>query len=526
MYRKLGIILIGLFLIFPVLADKDSVEKPQALSGADSVTQIVNNFDSIYQIFLKKGLSLQDKADLEKTTLEASEALEGLTKTGEENPGKHETEEKLNRILKVSLGMRMNLIWILPFLTLLLLIAIGPLFFHHFWDKNSNKGLLCLLLSLPVAFFIISTGPHILIHTAREYVSFLILLASLFIISGGIYVHGTTKTSLRLNMAFLFTGAIFANVIGTTGTAMVLIRPLIRANLHRKHKAHLIIFFTFIVCNCAGLLTPLGDPPLFLGFLRGVPFLWTLRLFPQWLFVNGCLFALFYFFERHFLKKEEASTGAKEDGKMKIKIDGKINFLFLAGVVLSAFLSGAFSLPFGIQEAGMAAMAILSLLFTPLSSNERKHNGFTFVAINEVAILFAGIFVTMIPCLLILEAWGQKLPLTDPSQFFWMSGFLSSFLDNAPTYLTFSTLASSVAGADPAHLNELAGSLHASVNLAAVSCGSVFMGANTYIGNAPNFMVKSIASEHGIPMPGFFGYMLWSGAILIPVFLLCTFLFF
>jgi Na+/H+ antiporter NhaD/arsenite permease-like protein len=348
------------------------------------------------------------------------------------------------------------------------------------------------------------------------------------VISGGIHISGEFAGTPLVNTIFLATGAVLANVIGTTGASMLLIRPYIRANHVRRHKAHLIIFFIFVVSNTAGLLTPLGDPPLFLGFLRGVPFQWTFRLFPQWAFVVGLLLIIFNFFEQYVFEKEDVETpGALTEDvqpRRKMHVEGGINFLYLAGVMLAAMLSGYFGWPKGVQETIMISMALLSWYTTPKAVHEINH--FHIHPMIEVAALFLGIFITMIPALEILSARATSLDLRHPWQYFWMSGALSSFLDNAPTYLTFSAMASGLVGSRVEDLGTLIASGLGQRLLMAVSCGSVFMGANTYIGNGPNFMVKSIAERSGIKMPSFGHYMLYSGAILIPIFIVTTLVFF
>jgi Na+/H+ antiporter NhaD/arsenite permease-like protein len=370
--------------------------------------------------------------------------------------------------------------------------------------------------------------PSVLVHTAREYAAFVILLGALFVIAGGVVVRGTLAGTPGLNTLLLGVGAALASVVGTTGASMLLIRPVLRANAVRRRKAHVVVFFIFLVSNAGGLLTPLGDPPLFLGFLRGVPFLFTLRLLPQWLFVNGVLLAVFYVVDSTIFRREDLATPGDLDEiavrhQVPVHVVGKHNFLLLAGVVAVLAASGAWELPPGAQEGGMLAMAALSWVSTPRAL--RAENGFTFGPIVEVAAIFAGVFATMVPALQILNARGAELGLTTPAQFFWASGLLSSFLDNAPTYLTFTAIASGLAGTDSARLGELVATEQGRALLGAVSLGSVLMGANTYIGNGPNFMVRAIAEAGGVRMPSFFGYMAWSVAVLGPVFAAVTWVF-
>ncbi len=404
----------------------------------------------------------------------------------------------------------------IPFAFLLLSIAIMPLAFPHFWEKNRNKAILTAAISLPVFAFLVLDFPSELTHNLKDYVSFIALLASLFIISGGILIKGDLKATPGINTAFLAVGAVIANLIGTTGASMLLIRPLLRTNEERKNTGHIPVFFIFVVSNIGGCLTPLGDPPLFLGYLKGVPFTWTLGLYPEWLVTLAIVLGIFFVWDRRAYAKERP-----EDLKLDlldyepVRITGKINMLFLLGVVASVF----FQVGAPYRELIMAAMAGLSLAFTKKAL--RRENGFTFYPISEVAIIFAGIFVTMVPLLTILEARGAELGVTRAWQFFWYTGGLSSFLDNAPTYLTFFSMAQSVTGGAAGAIAGVDEGL-----LRAISLGAVFMGANTYIGNGPNFMVKAIAEERGIRVPHFFGYMAYSGLVLIPVFIIVTLLFF
>jgi Na+/H+ antiporter NhaD/arsenite permease-like protein len=351
----------------------------------------------------------------------------------------------------------------------------------------------------------------------------------LFVISGGIVVRGTLAGTPGLNAILLGIGALLASVIGTTGASMLLVRPLLRANSVRALKAHVFVFFIFVVANGGGLLTPMGDPPLFLGFLRGVPFTWTLRLWPEWLFANAVLLVLFYVVDSTIFRREDLARPVDLDEvavahQVPISIAGKRNLLYLLGVAAVLLLSGKLRLHTLVQDAGMLAMVVLSWKTTP--KGLRAENGFSWSPIVEVAALFAGIFATMIPALAILNARGSELGLQHPWQYFWASGALSSFLDNAPTYLTFASAASGALGTDAENLAELLATDRGAALLAAISTGSVFMGANTYIGNGPNFMVKAIAEQAGVRMPGFFGYMAWSGAVLLPLFVAVTWIFF
>ncbi len=420
-------------------------------------------------------------------------------------------------------------VWsVAPFAALLLCIAVLPLAAGHWWEQNRNKALLSALLGLPVAAWIFMLHPAAVGQAAHEYASFIVLLGSLFVISGGIVVRGTIAGTPGVTALLLAIGALLASLIGTTGASLVLIQPLLRAISVRKRTAHILVFFIFVVSNAGGLLTPLGDPPLFLGYLRGVPFTWTLRLAPVWLLVNASLILLFFIIDSTIFRKEDLATPGDLDEiavhhKVPVHVVGLANLLFLAGVVAVLVASGTLGLPPGVQEVGMLSMAALSLWLTPKAL--RVENRFTWEPIVEVAVLFAGIFATMIPALEILNVRGRELGLTEPWQFFWATGLLSSFLDNAPTYLTFASTASGLVGTNAADLGQLLATERGPALLTAISLGAVLMGANTYIGNGPNFMVKAIAERGGVKMPGFFGYMAWSGAILLPLFVVVTLLF-
>jgi Na+/H+ antiporter NhaD/arsenite permease-like protein len=361
-----------------------------------------------------------------------------------------------------------------------------------------------------------------------DYLSFIILIGALFVISGGIHIQGALAGTPLINTLFLAIGAVLANLIGTTGASMLLIRPFIHANRKRQRRSHLIIFFIFLVSNIAGLLTPLGDPPLFLGFLRGVPFFWTLRLFPQWAIAVGMLLIVFNLVDQYIFNKEDVETpGAlTEDvqSRRKLILKGKRNFFCLLGVMMAAFLSGYFAWPRGIQESIMIAMALISWFGTPRAIHRSNH--FHFEPIAEVAALFLGIFITMVPALQILNHQATVWNLDKPWQLFWLTGLLSSFLDNAPTYLTFGAISSGAMGGAPENLRILLSSHLGENLLRAISCGAVFMGANTYIGNGPNLMVRSIAEHAGIKMPTFFGYMAYSICILVPIFIVISLIFF
>jgi Na+/H+ antiporter NhaD/arsenite permease-like protein len=401
-------------------------------------------------------------------------------------------------------------LWVLPFAALLLSIAILPLFAGHFWHRR--YPLVCVVLSVPVLAYFTYVDPGRLGETALDYASFIILLGALFVVTSGVVLEGGMTASPLGNTLYLATGAVIANVIGTTGASMLLIRPLIRANKHRAHISHVFIFFIFVVSNIGGCLTPLGDPPLFLGYLAGVPFTWTLRLWAEWATTVGIVLVVFFAFDAWVARGESRADEVAEVATAgSLRLDGRRNLLYLAGVVACIFLDRP------LRELGMLAMAILSYQTTPEHVHDR--NEFTLGPIREVAILFAGIFSTMIPALVVLEEHGRDLGVDHPGQFFWATGLLSSFLDNAPTYLTF--LSAGRGLGLPAEVVGVPVSI-----LAAISCGAVFMGANSYIGNGPNFMVKAIVEENGVEMPSFFGYMAYSMAILLPTFVAVTFIFF
>jgi Na+/H+ antiporter NhaD/arsenite permease-like protein len=400
----------------------------------------------------------------------------------------------------------------LPFLGLLLSIAILPLAAHKFWHHLKNQALVAALFSLPVIYLCLVHNPHLLLTGLEHYLSFVILLGTLFIVSGGIYITGDLVSTPIANTGMLALGAVLANFIGTTGASMVLIRPLLSANNYRKHHIHIPIFFIMIVSNIGGLLTPLGDPPLFLGFLLGVPFFWTLKLFPFWILAVGVLLAVFFVIDHRAFDHETKRLQREARSDAPVHIKGLRN-LGCLGMIIAATIW----IPKPYREMLMIVAAILSLKITPKTYHQA--NGFNFAPILEVAILFLGIFITMEPALEILYLRGAEMGITVPWQFFWATGSFSSFLDNAPTYLTFISLGQGLKLAGP-HLN-----LPETI-LISISVGAVFFGAMTYIGNAPNFMVRSIAQHRGWKMPSFFGYMLWSAGILLPLFLLITLIFF
>lgn len=442
-------------------------------------------------------------------------------------------------------GAGMSILWALPFAGMLLSIATGPLLYPHLWEHHYGKfaafWAACTIVPL---YLFAGAAPatdallHALLH---EYMPFILLLLALFTIAGGIWLEGNLRGTPATNTILLAIGTVLASFIGTTGASMVLIRPVLRANDDRNHNVHVIIFFIFLVSNIGGVLTPLGDPPLFVGFLKGVDFFWTPQhLFPEMLVCVGILLVLFFLMDwylHHREEREEHPFDFTPDSPLSLH--GKVNLLLIA-LVIAAILMSAYwkpgialtvytvELPLQdlVRDAVFVIATLLSLWLTP--KNCREGNGFEWGPIVEVAKLFVAIFICIVPVIAILHAGldGALAPLValvgkgdhvNNIAYFWLTGILSSFLDNAPTYLVFFELA----GGDPKVLmTTLAGTL------AAISAGAVFMGANTYIGNAPNFMVYAIARRGGVAMPSFFGYMIWSGLILLPLFVLITFLFF
>ncbi len=422
------------------------------------------------------------------------------------------------------------LLSLLPFILMLSSIAFFPLFWNHFWEKNKNKLIISLLLSFPVLVFLLSNGlEEQLIETIFfDYVPFIILLGALFTITGGIYLSGDIEANPFINSSFMAVGAVFASLMGTTGSAMLLIRPLIYTNKERKFKVHTILFFIAIVANSGGLLTPLGDPPLFMMYLRGAPFTWFISLFPEWLITNLLLLFVYFLVDSFYHKKEPKEVLILDKLNIRpIKIEGKINFLWLIGVVLSvAFLNVQYFSFIEqneyykfIREAVILIFAILSLFLTPKLI--RQSNNFRWEPIKEVAYLFLGIFITMVPALLYLEANAEQLGVSSPTQFYYYTGFLSSFLDNTPTAVTFHSLALGLGETSSSMIAQIPEEL-----LKAICLAAVFFGSMTYIGNGPNFMVKAVAEENNIKMPSFFAYMYkFSLIVLLPIFILIQLIF-
>jgi Na+/H+ antiporter NhaD/arsenite permease-like protein len=440
-------------------------------------------------------------------------------------------------------GRTLGFVWALPFVGILLCIALFPLVASHAWEHHQGKiaAIWGLLVLVPMAaIFGPMTAVHALTHTAfLEYIPFILLLLALFTVAGGILIRGNIHGAPVANTVLLAIGTVLASFIGTTGASMVMIRPVMRANDDRLHNVHVVVFFIFLVSNIGGSLTPLGDPPLFLGFLRGVDFFWTTtHLLGETLVAAAILLAVFFVLDTYLYKKEGRIKPDPTPDK-PVHVTGGINFfliltiigaiLFSATVDLGRFtvLGTEIEVANAVRDLIMIVVTIMSLTLTPKAN--REENGFSWGPIKEVAKLFAGIFIAIIPVLAMLKAGseGAFAPLValvsnpdgspNNAAYFWLTGGLSSFLDNAPTYLVFFELA----GGNPQTLMT-----QGALTLAAISAGAVFMGANSYIGNAPNFMVYAIAREGGVKMPSFFGYLVWSGIILVPIFLLVTLLFF
>ncbi len=411
---------------------------------------------------------------------------------------------------------------ILPFVSLLLLIAIAPLFFEKWWQRHYAMVSFSLgALVVAYYFFVLQTN-EIVLHTASEYISFIILIGALYIVSGGIHISTKDLTNPKENVLLLLVGAILANIFGTTGASMLLIRPWIKMNKARIQPYH-IVFFIFIVSNVGGSLTPIGDPPLFLGYLKGVPFWWiTSKAFPMWITAIGMLLVIFYIHDVKNFNVQKKSD-IKEIEKTDVwKIDGLINFLFLGIIILAVFIES----PLFLREGVIIVTALASYFTTKKTIHTANH--FSFHPIQEVAILFAGIFATMIPALELLRTQAQTLTSLTPSFFYWSTGLLSSFLDNAPTYLSFFSVAEGNINSTSLPISELLMKNPTfSSYLLAISIGAVFFGASTYIGNGPNFMVKSVADHYKVHTPSFIRYIThYTIPILLPVLTVIWLLFF
>ena len=440
---------------------------------------------------------------------------------------------------------RLSPLWGLPFAGILLSIALLPLlapaFWHHHFGKVSAAWTLTFFLPFAALFGPALAGSQLVHALLAEYIPFIVLLTALYTVAGGIFIRGNLHGSPALNTAILAIGTVLASVMGTTGASMLMIRPLIRANDNRQRRAHVVVFFIFLVSNVGGSLTPLGDPPLFLGFLKGVDFFWTAKnIFPETLFMTASLLVIFYLLDSWFYRREGVLRTDPTPDTERLGFDGMPNFLLLAAILALVLISGLWKssiafdvfgtvvgLPGLLRDAGLVAVALLSLRLTPATVHEA--NRFSWGPMLEVAKLFAGIFLTIIPVIAMLRAgidgpFGSVIAAVtrpdgqpDPAMYFWATGLLSSFLDNAPTYLVFFNTAG---GDAQALMTSFA------PTLAAISAGAVFMGANSYIGNAPNLMVKAIAEERGVTMPGFFGYMAWSSVVLLPLFAVVTLIWF
>ena len=464
-----------------------------------------------------------------------------------ENPAAHvSAEASAHGSEHANLGEILPLWSCIPFACMLLSIALLPLLLPNFWHHHFGKisAFWAAVLGIPFLWVFKGGAVYEILHIILvDYVPFIILLWSLYTVSGGILLRGSLRGTPVVNTIILIIGALLASWMGTTGAAMLLIRPFLRANNYRKNRTFMVVFFIFLVANVGGSLTPLGDPPLFLGYLHGVTFFWTFKLMPHMLMVSVILLIIYFFLDTYHYRKESVSV-PKEEAKEALKIEGTYNFLFLGGVVGSVLMSGMVDLGeiniLGIHRAIqdwlrdglLVLLGVASLITTPIKL--REDNEFTWFPIIEVAYLFIGIFITMIPCLLILKAGthGELAFLINlvekPYHYFWVTGALSSFLDNAPTYLTFFNTALgsfysnlTEAQAVPLLMTEKA------IYLKAISAGAVFFGACSYIGNAPNFMVRSFAEETGTPMPSFFGYIFkYSIIYLVPTFAIVSLIFF
>lgn len=441
-------------------------------------------------------------------------------------------------------GKDLSIIWVVPFVCMLLSIALFPLLAGHFWHHHFGKVAafwgLCFLVPCAIAYGVGEAFEQFMHAMVGEYVPFIILLLSLFTVAGGIRLKGSLVGTPLVNTMILLIGTVLAGWMGTTGAAMLLIRPLLRANAHRKYRVHSVVFFIFLVANIGGALTPLGDPPLFLGFLKGVDFFWTLtHLFVPMLFCAIVLLVLYFVIDTMLFNKEGKPI-PPDSGEGALALEGKVNFILLACIVAAVLMSGMWNpgvsfhvsahTTYDLQNLArdILLLVIAGISWKVTSQESRKANGFSWEPILEVGKLFFGIFISMVPAIAILRAGKEgalanvinmvSTPDGQPvnTMYFWLTGALSSFLDNAPTYVVFFN----TAGGDPTALMGPMAS-----TLMAISAGAVFMGANTYIGNAPNFMVRSIAEEQGVAMPSFFGYMKWSVGILIPTFILFTLVF-
>lgn len=425
----------------------------------------------------------------------------------------------------------------IPFAIMLLAIAIGPIIAEHWWEKNLNKFIVSCVLGIPTAIYLVCEGlAHELEHQVLfDYVPFIILLLALFVVTGGIHLSGDIQAKPIVNTGFLALGFLLASIMGTTGAAMLLIRPLISTNQQRKYKVHTMLFFIALVANCGGLLSPLGDPPLFMLFLRGASFTWFMSMFVEWAFTGAILLILYFLADLYYYKKEDQSSLASDASQVEpLRLGGKINFLYLIGIVLTvAFVNEGYipqmkdgNLFFKYLREIVLLIIIALSMFTTNKKVRYELNKYTWTPIVEVAALFFGIFITMTPALIYMNAHAADWGFDQIWQFYYATGALSSFLDNTPTAVAFHSLAT---GLPVETMQSIGGDIVAGIPetlLRAISIGAVFFGAMTYIGNGPNFMVKSIAEENNIKMPSFFGYMIkFSLIILLPIYILVQLIF-
>jgi Na+/H+ antiporter NhaD/arsenite permease-like protein len=511
-----------------------------------AVFQILFLIFLLTAFFVNIATATQSK-DTEKPSGQASEHVDDAAahKDTHDNSKLHDQADSHHG--HANLGEFLPLWSCIPFVGILLSIALFPLILPDFWHHHFGKISAFWAATLGIPFVIIFKGDALyeIMHIIfADYIPFIILLWSLYTVSGGILLRGTLRGTPIVNVIILIIGTLLASWMGTTGAAMLLIRPFLRANNYRKNRTFMVVFFIFLVANVGGSLTPLGDPPLFLGFLHGVSFFWTFKILPHMLMVAIILLVIYFLLDTYHYRKEGVSAPEEEGVKEPLKLEGIHNFLFLGGIIGAVLMSGIVDWgevnTLGIHRAVqdwardilLIVMGVLSLVTTRIQI--RDDNDFTWFPIIEVAYLFIGIFITMIPCLLILKAGSDgalaflTTGVTQPVHYFWVAGGLSSFLDNAPTYLTFfnSTLGAFYPGMTEAQAVPLLMTENA-IYLKAISAGAVFFGACSYIGNAPNFMVRSISEEAGTPMPSFFGYILkYALVFLIPVFVIVTFVFF
>ena len=530
------------------LTEPGSAHLPRTRSGAVFFCILAS---VVILALLVLGLSPAEHADLHDPETQSKETVLLETETGElPLPGTEFLQSGLTAAdtsATVAASSELPRFWglgILPFILLLGAIAVLPLLpsTRHWWHSNLSRYVLAMALGLlTIAFYWIAEGYHVIGHVLdhallEEYIPFIILLFSLYVISGGIHLRGDVPASPRVNTSFLAIGFLIASFIGTTGASMLLIRPLLKTNRERKYKVHTVVMFIFLVSNIGGTLLPIGDPPLFLGYLQGVPFFWTMNLWLEWLVAGCILLVVYYVWDTiQFRREAEVVRLFSQANVQPLRIDGGINFLWLLGVIgCVAFINPSSPLPFFnwfpfpfMRELCMVGLVLISLALTP--RRIREANQFDYHAILEVAAIFIGIFITMQVPLDVLKANGSEIStvINEPWQYFWITGGLSSVLDNAPTYLVFFKLAETGTAPEGTLMLMLLGGESLSVELlVAISLGAVFLGAMTYIGNGPNFMVKAIAEQSGVAMPSFFGFVFrYSIPVLLPVFIIITILF-